>query len=346
MSSGFVESRTLQYTNWKSPLKLVAEPLSPTVDPDQLLIRVSYIALNPIDIKLKSLALTSKPKYVGKEFSGVIEQVGSNLKIHYSIGERVCGWISKPSQREHLGTHAVLNGRNDVILKTPPSLTEKEAAAFPLALSVALTLLKQAKLDADSSILVLGGGTTVGAYAIQLAKLKYGVKRVVTTCSPRSNEFVENLGADSTIDYKRSDLQEQLVQAAQPEQFQLIVDTVGGKEALKKWEELLKPIYKGSAYVTIVGDAAPGQTYSPSLYYSALHAPGLLGKISFSKMLGLRYKFIHGADKPMQKEVDEFFAHPEVKVPVDSEFDLQKFQLAWDKLNHLDVKGKVLLRVA
>lgn len=48
-------------------------------------------------------------------------------------------------------------------------------------------------------LLIYGGSTATGIFAIQFAKLS-GLT-VVTTCSPRNFEFVKELGADAAFDY-------------------------------------------------------------------------------------------------------------------------------------------------
>lgn len=58
----------------------------------------------------------------------------------------------------------------------------------------ALQALDLAKLEEGQTLFINGGSTSVGAYAIQLAKLR-GAK-VVVTASWRNEEFVRKLGAD------------------------------------------------------------------------------------------------------------------------------------------------------
>ena len=58
----------------------------------------------------------------------------------------------------------------------------------------ALQALELAKLEEGQTLFVNGGSTAVGAYAIQLAKLK-GAK-VVATASGKNEGYVRGLGAD------------------------------------------------------------------------------------------------------------------------------------------------------
>lgn len=50
-----------------------------------------------------------------------------------------------------------------------------------------------------AQILIYGGSSSVGLYALQLAKLM-GYK-TITTCSPHNNDLVKSYGADEIVDY-------------------------------------------------------------------------------------------------------------------------------------------------
>ena len=65
----------------------------------------------------------------------------------------------------------------------------------------ALLMSKDLKYK-DSKVLVIGGGTSVGRYLVQLAK-QGGAKEVVVTCSPRTEDVIKSLGADTIIDYTK-----------------------------------------------------------------------------------------------------------------------------------------------
>jgi NADPH:quinone reductase-like Zn-dependent oxidoreductase len=58
--------------------------------------------------------------------------------------------------------------------------------------------------DHDYPVLVWGGATSVGQYAIQLLR-HYGYTRVVATASPRHHELLKKLGATECVDYNAMD---------------------------------------------------------------------------------------------------------------------------------------------
>jgi len=77
----------------------------------------------------------------------------------------------------------------------PDNVTPVQAAGFTLtAMTSYQALYKIAKLEPEQTILVNGGSTSAGTFAIQLAKA-VGAK-VVATASGRNEEFVRKQGAD------------------------------------------------------------------------------------------------------------------------------------------------------
>lgn len=82
----------------------------------------------------------------------------------------------------------------------PPNVTPVEAAGFTLAAQTAYqALLEVGHLEAGQTILINGGSSSVGAFAIQIAKA-IGAK-VVATASGKNEEFVRSLGADEVRFY-------------------------------------------------------------------------------------------------------------------------------------------------
>ncbi|RLN49211.1 hypothetical protein BBJ28_00025159, partial [Nothophytophthora sp. Chile5] len=60
-------------------------------------------------------------------------------------------------------------------------------------------IVEHAKLKKGETVLILGGSSSVGMFAVQFAHALGA--RVVATTSSRNAEFVKSLGADQTIDY-------------------------------------------------------------------------------------------------------------------------------------------------
>jgi NADPH:quinone reductase-like Zn-dependent oxidoreductase len=83
--------------------------------------------------------------------------------------------------------------------------------------------------DSQRTILIWGGASSIGQYAIQFAKL--GGLRVLTTASPKNFALVRGLGADEVFDYRDESVVEK-IRAATGNALDIAVDTVSeGKTA-------------------------------------------------------------------------------------------------------------------
>jgi NADPH:quinone reductase-like Zn-dependent oxidoreductase len=83
----------------------------------------------------------------------------------------------------------------------------------------------EARPGPQRSILIWGGASSIGQYAIQFAKL--GGLRVVTTASSKNFGLVKGLGADEVFDYRDEDVVEK-IRAATGNALDIALDTVAG----------------------------------------------------------------------------------------------------------------------
>jgi NADPH:quinone reductase-like Zn-dependent oxidoreductase len=83
----------------------------------------------------------------------------------------------------------------DYIVLRPSNITPVQAAGITL---VAMTsyqgLIHVGKLESEQTVLINGGSSAVGAFAIQIAKAKGA--HVVATASGKNEAFVRQMGAD------------------------------------------------------------------------------------------------------------------------------------------------------
>jgi len=89
-----------------------------------------------------------------------------------------------------------------MVAKKPQRLNHVEAASVPVVAVTAWQMLfEYAQIVAGQSVLILGAGGNVGAYAVQLAT-STGLD-VVAIVGPKDVELVRNLGAKTVLDYQR-----------------------------------------------------------------------------------------------------------------------------------------------
>ncbi len=126
--------------------------------------------------------------YPGLECSGVISAIGPGVTGH-RVGERVCALLAGGGYAERV---AVPAGQ---LLPMPQGMSVQEAAALPeVACTVWSNVVDIARLRKGETLLVHGGGSGIGTFAIQLGKA-LGATVIVTARAAKHDELRE-LGAD------------------------------------------------------------------------------------------------------------------------------------------------------
>jgi NADPH:quinone reductase-like Zn-dependent oxidoreductase len=100
--------------------------------------------------------------------------------------------------------------------------------------------------DAEVAILIWGGASSVGQYAVQLLKY-YGYKNVLVTASPKHHDLLKELGAKSAIDYRSPNSVKEILDAAGG-QVKYVLDCIG---SLQGSIEAISKITKAGSIVAI-----------------------------------------------------------------------------------------------
>lgn len=206
---------------------------TPELSPNEVLIQVKALAINPVDWKIQDIGffVSSWPAVLGEDISGTIISTGSSVK-RFQVGDRVlahCQYLMT-KQNKHGGFQEIVVVPESSVAKIPDAMKESDATVLPLAVSTAAAGLYQPKsevcleLDLPStkpkksgkSILIWGGSSSVGTAAIQLA-VASGLD-VVTTCSKRNFELVQKLGA-KPFDYSSLSIVGDLVEELKKGEF-------------------------------------------------------------------------------------------------------------------------------
>lgn len=206
----------------------------PKVKDDDVLIRVEATALNRADT-LQRQGKYPPPKgeseYPGLECSGTIEAVGKNVS-RWKVGDEVCALISGGGYAEKV---AVPAGQ---VLPIPSGVSLKDAASFPeVACTVWSTIFMTSKLSSGETVLIHGGSSGIGTFAIQMAKY-IGIKVFVTAGSEEKLKACKELGADVCINYKTEDFVARVKEETEGKGVDVILDNIGGPYFQKNLESL------------------------------------------------------------------------------------------------------------
>jgi len=176
-----------------------ADVLTPgTVDipqpgPGQVRIRVRAVAVNLIDLKIRSGRMDGIfparfPVLPGWDVAGVVDAVGQGALIEgatAAVGDEVFGVASVGGYSEY----ALL----DRPVAKPAGLSWESAASAITVGEAAFRVLKHLGLKAGQTLLILGAGGSVGTIAVQLAAAR-GIT-VIGTAAEGDAERLTGLGA-------------------------------------------------------------------------------------------------------------------------------------------------------
>lgn len=173
----------------------------PQLGPDDLRVAVRATSVNRADLLQREGRYPPPPgasPILGLECAGVVSGIGANVR-GWSAGERVMALLPGGGYAEEVTVHA------GSAMHVPDTLSDEEAAAIPeVFLTAYLNLFLLAKLRADESVLIHGGGSGVGTAATTLARLA-GARVLVTAGSAGKCARCLAHGADVAINYNEED---------------------------------------------------------------------------------------------------------------------------------------------
>jgi NADPH:quinone reductase-like Zn-dependent oxidoreductase len=194
---------------------------TPTIARDEILVKIKSTAVNHLDLveasgTARQILPIDLPWIPGHEFSGVIEQIGSDVAA-YAPGDAVFGTTSgMGAYAEYLAVKAA------AIARKPANLSFEEAASVPVASKTAWQgIFTHGHLEKGQTILIQGGGGAVGAYAVQLAS--HAGATVIATASGDDEAYLNSIGASRVIDYREAQFEKVL-----REKVDVVFDLVGG----------------------------------------------------------------------------------------------------------------------
>jgi NADPH:quinone reductase-like Zn-dependent oxidoreductase len=194
---------------------------TPAIARDEILVKIKSTAVNHLDLvkasgTARQILPIDLPWIPGHEFSGVVEQTGSDVAA-YAPGDAVF------AANETGGAYAeYLAVKPAAIARKPSNLSFEEAASVPVASQTAWQgLFTHGHLEKGQTILIHGGAGAVGAYAVQLAS--HAGATVIATASGDDEAYLNSIGASRVLDYREAQFEKIL-----REKVDVVFDLVGG----------------------------------------------------------------------------------------------------------------------
>ncbi|KAJ4299720.1 hypothetical protein N0V90_004966 [Kalmusia sp. IMI 367209] len=196
----------------KGPIVKIVDSPIPQPGPDQLVIKVVVSGSNPKDWKIAEWL--DKTMNAGDDIAGIVHSVGSNV-WEFKPGDRVASFHEMLTPGGSFAEYAV--AWPHTTFHIPNKTSFEDAATLPLAvMTAALGLHIRLGLDApwvpnsknaETPLVVYGGASAVGAFAIKLAQ-RANIHPIIAVAG-RGIPFVETLldrsKGDTIVDYRGGD---------------------------------------------------------------------------------------------------------------------------------------------
>jgi len=322
----------------KSPEIGFADIPRPAIKPDEILVEVHAVGLNPVDNMIakgafKPILQFQLPAVMGSDVAGVVVEAGIKV-TRFKPGDAIF------ASTFDLGTgtlaeFAVVPERAAAL--KPENLDFVEAASIPMVGLTSWQALKErARIRPGQKVFIPAGSGGIGTFAIQLAK--YLGARVGTTTSTANLELVKRLGADEVIDYKQLEFEDVL------QGYCLVLGTVRGDE-IEKSLQILKP---DSNVISLVGppDAAfaraRGMNFFMKLVFRLLS--GKIIRKAKKRDINYSFLFVH-PDGNQLADIGKLLEAWHILPVIDKVFLFDQTKEALAYLEAGRAKGKVVVKM-
>ena len=213
-----------------------SEVADPIPNEDEVLVKIYAAALNRADLLQRQGKYPSPkgcPEWMGLEVSGVIVEVGAEVK-GWKVGDRVCALLGGGGYAEYVCV------KYDMLMPIPKGLSMAEGASLPEAYATSyLNLFIEGHLEAGQTAFIPAGASGLASVAIPMAKA-FGARVITSVLSDEIREKIKPLGADIII-----------------------------KSSKECVEEILKREEENGTPVNVSMDCLSGETLGRSLPYMA-----------------------------------------------------------------------------
>jgi len=219
--------RAIRYAEHGGPEVLSVDDVDrPEAGHGDLLVRVEAAGINPVDTYFREgeYPVPELPWTPGSDAAGVVEAVGEGVE-GFERGDRV---FATGLGNWNQGTCAeYVRVPSDHAATLPAGCSFEEGAALGLVgVTAWQALVHHAGVEPGERVLIHSGSGGVGHVAVQLAAAMGA--QVTTTASPNYHDTLRDLGAETVLDYTRSDLAEAIADAGAPD---VILDTFANEYA-------------------------------------------------------------------------------------------------------------------
>jgi NADPH2:quinone reductase len=299
----------------------------PTLKPNEVLVRLHAVGVNFLDVgQRKGLYPATIPFVPGVEASGVVEQIGAEVKS-VKVGDRVA-YTGGPSSYAEANVIAA-----DRLIPLPSDFDFIQGAAFPLQGMTAHYLINEFyKLKKGDTVLIHAAAGGMGLLLVQWAK-HLGARVIGTVSTEEKAKIAREAGADEVILYTKHDFVAECKKFTDGKGVDYIIDGVGKDTFTKNLDAV-----RVRGHVTIYG-AASGLA-DPLI-------PNALMMKSITIHGGSLFNFLLTHDELMMRSKDVIDAIKAgwLKLRVEHVLPLEQAAKAHELMENRQTVGKIVLKV-
>ena len=309
------------YDRYGGPENLRVSSLQvPVPAKDEVRVKVSACAVNlsdweylvgsPFYTRLINGLIRPKTSVLGSDVVGVIDKLGSDVS-ELRVGQRIMGDFVMT--RGGFAEYACVPAREAI--GVPDGLSDEVAACLPQAGGIAVT--GSTGLKSGTRLLINGAGGGSGTMALQLAKAAGSY--VTAVDNDKKIEWLESLGADEVIDYRKVDF------AESGKKWDVILDMV----AIRGPRKIASVLALGGVYRAVGG----GVPVLLSLVFG--------GRLWRKRSIGM---LIVPSGRALTERVARWALEGRIKPHLDAVLPLSSVPEAISRTGRGEVRGKIVVR--
>jgi NADPH2:quinone reductase len=194
---------------------------TPKPKPNDVLVKISAAGVNFIDVYFREGRYPVTPPFIlGQEASGVVSEVGSEVK-EFKAGDRVAYTGITGAYAEYEVVPA------DRLVRVPAGITDHQAAAALLQGITAHYLVQSTyPLKKGETALIHAAAGGVGLLLVQMSK-NIGARVIATVSTEEKAKLAREAGADEVIFYTKQDFEVETKRLTDGKGVHVVYDGVG-----------------------------------------------------------------------------------------------------------------------
>jgi NADPH:quinone reductase-like Zn-dependent oxidoreductase len=295
----------------------IAEVEVPEPIPTEVQVRVRAAGVNPVDFKTRmgrgmSSLIGPPPFTVGWDVCGEVTAVGGGV-TRFEVGDEVFGLPWFPREAGAYAEYVTAPSRH--FERKPHAFSIEEAGALPLAgLTAWQVVVDTIRVQEGDDVLIHGAAGGVGHLAVQVAAARGA--NVIATARREQADFLADLGALRTLDYRDDDFDRQLAE------LDSVIDFTG-----RYGERSLATMRPGATLVSVPSGVKPELVEAAKAQHK--RATGILVEPDPVGLAGLC----------------DLIERGKLEIEVDEIFDLEQASDAHTYAEEGHGAGKIVLRV-